>query len=130
MGVGVAGEERGDVQLPHEVRLNLQLVRSVYCMELSVIDGVITETVVVLTGDKGGGETVLCKVFPAIIIPRASEVRTAHIEVRVTLPDSSAHVQHADTGLGAPVVGEETQVLTGQVVIVTLQGRVGVVAGR
>ena len=52
-----------------------------------------------------------CKVFPALVIPRASEVRAAHPEVRLAPLDSSAHVQHPDTGLGAPVVGEETQVL-------------------
>ena len=68
--------------------------------------------------------------FPAIVIPRASEVWAAHIKVRVTPLETFAHVQHPDTGLGAPVVGEQTQMLTGQVIIMTLEGRVGVVAGR
>ena len=74
-------------------------------MELSVIDGLITETVVMLTGHKGGGEAVPCEIFTAIDISGASEVRSTHFEVRVAPLDSSAHVKQADTGLGAAVMG-------------------------
>ena len=112
------------------VSVNFQLVRSVDCMELSVIDGLITEAVVMLTGHKGGGKTVLCEIFTAIDIPGASEVRATHFEVRVAPVDSSAHVQQADTGLGTAVMCLVTQVLTSLVIVVTLEGRAGVVTWR
>ena len=110
--------------------MNFQLVRSVDCMELSIIDGLITQTVVMLTGHKGGGETVPCEIFAAIDISGASEVRSAHFEVRVTPLDSSAHVQQADTGMGAAVICLVTQVLAGVVVVVTPEGGTGVVTRR
>ena len=99
-------------------------------MELPIIDGLITQTVVMLTGHKGGGETVFCEIFAAIDISGASEVRSAHSKVRVAPLDSSAHVQQADTGLGAAVVSLVTKVLTGLVVVVTLQGGAGVITRR
>ena len=110
--------------------MNFQLVRSVDCMELSVIDCLITKAVVMLTGHEGGGETVPCEIFSTIDISGASEVRSAHFKVRVTPLDSSAHMQQADTGLGTAVMCLVTQVLTGLIVVVTLEGRACVVTRR
>ena len=84
-----------------------------------------------MAGDKSEMEIVLFDFMQEIIIiksiRRTSEVWAAHFMVTLTPADTSAHVIPGDTGVGAGVVGEFTNILTVLIRIVTLQGSIGVV---